>query len=490
MSGNSFFYVILAMFALGSGWIALASIYPMAFDEEFHLGLIKIYATSLLPYGIEHTSDMAQFGSATADASYLFHYLMSFPYRLLAAFGLPDVASIIILRLLNIGFVVAALIVFKRALIEAKISRIIANVALLLVTLIPIFPFLAAHINYDNLLLLIFAWCILCMVRITNIVRSGKPLPLGQSVQLACAVLIGMSIKYAFLPFALGIFIWLVWLLVLGYRIHKQTISTQVASLKRRWKSQGKNKRIAMACLIILSLFFASHYATNTLSYGSPIPSCERVFTETECTAYGPWNRNKSMEARKSESFQPMPYSVYMASEWMPGMTQRLLFAVAGKTNDFQTKLPLPVLVYLFLTLSGIGFVCLIVQAVRKRTSWFIAFTFLLATIYCGVLSFQLYGDYVDTAEPVAINGRYLIPLLPLVAAVLIQAIAQTLRNIDRRIIAVVSVAILLLLIPAGAGIGTYVVQSEAHWFWPGSGQSSHTALQTVFNSFVFPARY
>lgn len=490
IASNAFFYGIVALFIIGACWIAFASIYPMAFDEEFHYGLIKIYAGSLLPYGIEHTSDMAQYGAATADASYLFHYLMSFPYRLFDFLGVPDTAIIISLRLLNIAFVTAALVVFRKALIAAKASRPIVHVALLLVTLIPIFPLLAAHINYDNLLLLVFAWCVLCTVRITNVVRSGKPFPLGQSVQLAVAVLIGMSIKYAFLPLALGVFVWLIWLLVLGYRIHKQTVSTQFRSLLTRWKTEGKNKRYAMIGLVVLGLFFASHYVTNTLTYGSPIPSCERVFSESECTAYGPWNRNKNMEARKSPNFEPVSYPVYMASEWFPGMTQRLTFAVAGKTNGFDTKLPLPALVNSLLALSIFGLVCFVVQVIRKRMSWLSAFTVLLCVIYAGVLSFQLYGDYVDTAQPVAINGRYLIPLLPLVAVVLIQAIRGVLGRVSSSMLALSVPLIVTFLFVAGASIITYAILAGSHWFWPGFGQSSHAFLRELFELFVLPYRY
>ncbi len=485
-----FFYGALFFFVISSVWIAAASLYPMAFDEEFHYGLIKIYATSLLPYGIEHTSDMAQFGSATADASYLFHYLMSFPYRLFYAFGAPDMAIIIALRFINIAFVAVALVVFNKALRSANVSSAITHLSLLLVTFIPIFPLLAAHINYDNLLLLVFAWSVLCIVRITNVVRAGKPLPLGQSVQLAVAVLIGMSVKYAFLPLALAMFIWLLWLLALGYKIHKQTISTQLQSWRTHWKLQGRRKRYLMSGLVIVSLFFASHYVTNMLSYGSPIPSCERVFSEKECAAYGPWNRNKNMEARKSESFAPMSYPAYMTTEWFPGMTQRLMFAVAGKTNDFQTKLPLPILVYSFVALSVLGVTCMIIQLVRKKSSWLMAFTMLLAVLYAGILSFQLYGDYVDTANPVAINGRYLIPVLPLVAAVLIQSISALVGFIDRRIVSALAIASIVYLLLAGAGAATYIVLAESHWFWPGFGQDSHAALKAFFDQVIFPQRY
>jgi hypothetical protein len=203
MGSNIFFYIIVGLFVAASTWIALASLYPMAFDEEFHYGLIQIYATSILPFGIEHTGDMAQYGSATADASYLFHYLMSFPYRVLAFFGIPDTVIIVILRLFNIAFVAAALVVFRRAFQAAGVSNRITNLSLLFVTLIPIFPFLAAHINYDNPLLLVIAWCLLLSVRLTNQVKRGQVLQLTDLIQLAASVLIGMSIKYAFLPVAL-----------------------------------------------------------------------------------------------------------------------------------------------------------------------------------------------------------------------------------------------------------------------------------------------
>lgn len=461
----------------------------MAFDEEFHYGLIKIYAASLLPFGVEHTSDMAQYGAATADASYLFHYLLSFPYRILDVLGLPDMVIIILLRLLNVAFVGGSLILFRRAIIEAGISRSIANIGLALTTLLPVFVLLAAHINYDNLLLLVIAWCVLLIVRLTNNVRQGQALPLSESVQLVCAVLIGMSVKYAFLPLALGLFVWVVWLMIVGYRRHKQTITSQLTAYTKHWRTIRHRSKYLWIGLVGVSLFFASHYLTSTLMYGSPIPSCERVFSESECESYGPWNRNRILEASKNESFEPLAFPAYMSKEWFPGMTQRLTFAVAGKSNDFETKLPLPALAYSLVTLALLGMFCLLIQIGRRRVPWLTWFTMLLTFIYVGVLSFQLYGDYIDTAEPVAINGRYLIPLLPLVSVGLIAAIREVLTRLNPRILAALSIFAIALLIVSGGGVGTYIVLSDAHWYWPGFGQESHAILQNIFTRFTLPYR-
>ena len=482
-----FFYTVLGIFGLSAAWVAVASLYPMAFDEEFHYGLLQIYATSWLPYGIAHTSDMAQFGAATADASYLFHYLMSFPYRLLTAFSLPDTAIIVMLRMINIGFVIGALLVFRKAFLEARLGRATAHIALALVTSIPVFVTLAAHINYDNLLLLVVAWCTLLLVRISADAYAGKAISFKDITLLAIAVLIGMSVKYAFLPLALAMFAWLIWLLIVMYRKHRQTVTSQYTMLLRDWRRMPSRSRKLYVTLGLISIFFASHYVTNAVSYGSPIPTCEQVFSATECTAYGPWERNEYLVATKPSDFSPVPFPLYLADEWFPGMTIRLTFAVAGKTNDFQTKQPLPALVYLYVSLALIGLVALVIQAARKRTSWFAGMTVLCTLVYAGVLAFKLYGSYVLTAEPVAINGRYLIPLLPLVAAAMIVAIRQLLSGIQSRFIAVATLLLVACLTVSGGGILTYVVLAEPHWFWSGFGQSSHAILQGIANNLVLP---
>ncbi|MBC7512307.1 hypothetical protein H7142_01440 [Candidatus Saccharibacteria bacterium] len=484
-ASNALFYSALILFILSATYIAAGSLYPMAFDEEFHFGLIKIYAAGWFPYGIEHTGDMAQFGSATADASYLFHYLMSFPYRILAAIGVPENGIIVTLRMLNIAMVVGSISVFRRAIIESGVSKSITNIGLVFVMLIPVFIMLAAHINYDNLLLLIISWCLLTLVRITNDVRHGTSIQLHSIVILFGAVLLGMSVKYSFLPLALGMFIWLVGLIFINIRSHKQPLKTYIVRFFKQSSLISRKNRYFLIGLTVVSIFFASHYMTNFVEYGSPIPSCDRVFTEKECEAYGPWNRNRNYEGNKDSEFKPLSYPEYMAIEWFPAMAQRLTFAVAGKTNGFQTKLPLPLLVYGLVAISTLGFFCLIFQAIRRQLQWLTGLTAVLSFVYVGVLSYQLYGDYVNTAQPVAINGRYLLPLLPLVAVGLIDAMRRTVRSVSPTTLALVVIVTLIYLIVSGAGVGTYIVLSEPHWYWSGFGKSSHAVLQPLFEWLV-----
>jgi nitrate/nitrite transporter NarK len=50
ISSKWFFISITTFFFIEMAWIALSAIYPMLFDEEYHLGIIDIYARQISPF--------------------------------------------------------------------------------------------------------------------------------------------------------------------------------------------------------------------------------------------------------------------------------------------------------------------------------------------------------------------------------------------------------------------------------------------------------
>jgi hypothetical protein len=483
-ASNSFFYISLGLFIVSSVWVATASLYPMAFDENFHVGLIQIYASSWLPHGIDPTADMAVYGAATADTSYLFHYLMSYPYRLTQAFAIPFDVSIVLLRFINILFVVGALVVFRKLLLEVKISKPITHLSIVLFTLVPIVPVLAGQVNYDNLLLFIVALAFLMTFRISAFIRLNSSFPAIQSLLLIGILLFGIATKYAFIPLAAGLISWLILFALTQKKVRSLSF---LRSFRIDLSRVRRGALLGVASLLVIALFFAARYGVNFLQYGSPIPACDVVFDDKACLKYGPWARNYYLMQNLPSTFTPLLLPEYIARYWVPGMSMRLTFAVAGPTNGYQTRQPLPLLQPFLVAATTVTGLLLIVSVwIFKNRHILLSLLLLTLAIYLMPLIWKLYQLYTVTGEAVAVNGRYLLPFLIMATALLLHSSAISLRHVTKRLpLPLLSLLGLVLIIAAGGGITTYVIQAEPHWFWQGWGQDSHAVLQAVFSWFV-----
>ena len=106
ISSKWFFIFVTIFFFAEMAWIALSAIYPMLFDEEYHLGIIDIYARQISPFIASQPAEASFHGDITRYGSYLFHYLISFPYRFISIFTDDLPTKIIALRFNCIGIVI------------------------------------------------------------------------------------------------------------------------------------------------------------------------------------------------------------------------------------------------------------------------------------------------------------------------------------------------------------------------------------------------
>ena len=175
LGSKRFFWVVLGFFIFESVWIALSGVYPGAFDENFHFGLIQIYSHYWLPFLSSQPAHANAYGAVARDPSYLYHYLMSFPYRFISLFVHGQTGQVVLLRLINVGIFSAGTVLFRRILIKVGLSSALSNVCLLLFVLIPIVPELAGQINYDNLLIPLVAWVCLLTFKATDEIKKRSP---------------------------------------------------------------------------------------------------------------------------------------------------------------------------------------------------------------------------------------------------------------------------------------------------------------------------
>ena len=92
------FIALLCLFGAETAWLSVTSRFQMAFDESYHLGLIQFFSHRLNPIVTSQTNSY-NLGAIAHNPSFLYHYLLSFPYRLLDSLGASLRVEVVSLRL-------------------------------------------------------------------------------------------------------------------------------------------------------------------------------------------------------------------------------------------------------------------------------------------------------------------------------------------------------------------------------------------------------
>ena len=449
--------IVFGLFVLETLWLVLSAQYPLAFDENYHFGLIQLHAQQWLPFFTSQPADAGVYGAIVRDPSYLYHWLMSFPYRLIGVFTDNQTAQIIFLRLINVGLFAYGLVLYRRMARRLGASPALSNSLLALFILIPIVPYLAAHINYDNLLLVMVPLAVLLALRLLDGFRE-KRVDAAALLWLFVLLLLGSLVKYPFLPVAaavaavLAVYVWRSGLL--GTRgVHN--FVTSFGRLDR-----FKQIVLIAACLLSFGLF-AERYGVNLMRHHDPVPACNVAISHQECLQYGPYARDYGYTQGKSPDFHP-DVSFYVW-QWLRGMWYRLFFAI--NYNYFNNP-PL----YVISRLAIVVCVLLVAGiAVRFRTLFAGSPARQLVLVvmlgYVLVLFADGFSSYAKTGVAVAINGRYLIPFLPLLGMLGGLAWSQILRRYPVAKTAVAGLVLAVFLLQGG-GTMTFIVRSSDDWYW------------------------
>ena len=479
-----FFILTLVAFLVQSGWIAVSSRYPMAFDEAYHLGLIKIQAQQLSPIITHQPPGPARYGALTRDPSYLYHWLMSFPYRLVTHHMSHFMNQIMTLRLINVAMFATGLVLFRLVLAKTKASAAIINVALLFFVMTPVALLLAAHINYDNLLVPCVAASMLLTLHIREKLLNKRQLSSRSLLGLITLCCLASLVKYPFLPIFAGIVVYL------GYLFwttsHKERSSLHLLkSWHKDWLKVPNWQKIALVVSLVIGIgLFSYTYGSNLILYQNPIPQCGQVLGPARCQSYGPWARNY----RAAQHIVNGPNIFYFIPNWIGGMFQRLFFVVNGSTGPavYQNDLA-PVLAATAALGSVIGLYLFFKHGRDNlKHDRALAVLMFISLSYIAALWGRNFHDYVHLGEMVAINGRYLVPIiLPFYLAAAL-GWQQWLAGRRRLKVGILAVAFLLCL--QGGGIISYIAYSNQYWYWPDNAwvQSSNKHLQQIVKPFVW----
>lgn len=399
------FRATILVFALETLWLAITSRFPMAFDEGYHFGLIQFFSHRLNPIVTSQPPDTYKFGALVQNSSLLYHYLMSFPYRIITLFTHDVVTQIVCLRILNIGLAVVGLLIIRKLLRLLRLSDALANLLVLMFALTPIVTDLSAQINYDNLLIPAVG---LCMYQTVVFIRGLDKGRFDTKALLSLIVLCAFSslIKFAFLPVLTAIAFVVIW------RIARSKDRARLAAdAKRNFQAMGPyTKYLLTIAAIVGSLLFVRFYVVDLVEYHNPVPQCNQVLNDRDCRHYYAWDNNYN--AKRYNKAHPPPIhfnAVKYTGYWVIVNTLELfsvIFPLQGSVHIFTSYL---VVVGMLGTLA---FICTVVNFKRIFRDRSMRVLAAVSFIYLFSLWARNYHDYLQLGWPAAIDGRYIIPVL------------------------------------------------------------------------------
>jgi hypothetical protein len=472
LHSRRFFWVVLVFFIIEAAWTALSAAYPQAFDEDFHFGIIKVYSHYWLPFLNSQPPHADAFGAVFRDPSYLYHYTMSFPYRLTTVIAHSQTTQVIILRFINIALAATGLVIFHRVLLHARVSRRFTNLSLALFVFIPIVPQVAGQINYDNLLFPLIAWACLLAMQATDELKKHTP-STYTLLTLAIVCTVATMVKYEFLPIALGIVLFLAYT---GYRCFRGDWRHLWNPLRQSWFRQSFLAQLALVILLVVSLgLFIRRDGVNLVKYHSFTPDCSKVLSVQACSAYGPWQysyqrhqdvKAKEMAGEKIKFDNPIIYTGW----WVYWLWYRSFFAVDGSAHSYRNYPPLPLPAAAAIIIGVAGVIAILVAILRRRLfgdNPYLLFFCTVVVIYLATLWAEGFLQYHKTDVKVLMNGRYILPVLLLIAVIIGRAVSPLLHGPSRLKISLATLALLFFI--QGGGVFTFILRSDHDWYWPNS---------------------
>jgi hypothetical protein len=463
LRSKRFFYAILVLFVVESVWIAISAAYPMVFDENTHFGVIQLYAHRWNPIFFHQPPDASWAGPLAREPSYLYQYLMSFPYRVVAHFTDSQMIQVVSLRFINIALFGSALVLFRRLLLRTKVSPAIVHVVLLFFVLTPVVPLLAGQINYDNLVMPLAALALLGALKIRDQISKSKYLPAGSLLLLLAICMFSSLVQFAFLPIFAAIFLWLAWVIWRRYKAGKLELGN---GLRKSWANSTWQRKVLVGVpLVIAASMFIEMYGVNAVAYHNLTPACDQVLSRQECAGYGGWQRNQLALAQKVPvNGNPLLFG----ASWTYRMLIAMFYTSSGGASPNALYLsinPLPVVFVTALLIFLVG----VILAIRYHRIIFSRYKYLgflafVCLFYAAMLWLRNYQDYMHVGQKIAINGRYLFPIaLP---AMLLIALAYRQLFAQKHHLKLGLMIVVFVLFLQGGGALTYIAVSNSDWYW------------------------
>jgi hypothetical protein len=293
---------------------------------------------------------------------------------------------------------------------------------------------------------------------------------------------------YAFLPIFLAVALFLGLLFI--WHLRHQGLSKSWQQIRQDFIKLPMASKIILPLLVLLSVgLFGQSYGYNVVKFHTPVARCQRIYSLEDCLNYAPYRRDyeshRDLVAGKLQfQYSPNPIS-FTTNDWIRIMTFNMFFALNGEVSHFKVGNPLPLPQLLAELIGFFGLIFVVWYQKWLRQNYRLGFLLFVSLVYIAVLWFQEYSGFKFNGYAVAIQGRYLIPVILVLYLTVALAFARAVRRWlpAKAILAWLSIAVLLL---QGGGAMVFIIRSDNYWYWPNATvQRVNHDAQKVLKTFV-----
>lgn len=441
--------LIIVLFVLQAGWIALSFRYPMIYDEAFHVDATRLFSQQYSPTLSSQPEYYDMYGALSHGGATLFHYLLGLPFRFVDNRVENTAVEVISLRFFCITLAALGIYVYIRLFDRLKIKRRFSNIAMLIFVMLPITTFVSATVNYDNLLLPLTGLFFLLAVRVVQ----SKKINVEDVILMIVVGSLATLVKFTFIPLFV---VSALYILTIFINRYKKQGSSSLSIISRPMLYVS-----ILAALITLPILF-SVYGVNVLNYRSVRPSCQQVLSVDRCTSSDLQARHdEAVKAKEGREPQQLPE---YTSLWLTQMINWTSMTGARPNGGGAvTKDPLPVL-HATLYFGSIIALLAIARAKNILRKPEHNFLFVMTGVLYVSVFLQNYSVYLDVYYPYAVQPRYLLTVAPILIVFGIISVNHILGK--RQLTKSILLGFTLLLLTQGGGITTHILKSDSSWYF------------------------
>ncbi len=440
LSSNKFLTVIYVWFLIQTIYIVINVKVGIPPDENWHLGLIQLYTRDGLDPAIQDQTGFFYLGEVTRGVGYYYHYLLSIVTRPLdAMFSYETVVSI--LRMINVFMGLGTLIIVSNLTTMLKFSKLVRNIVVFCLANTAMFVFLSGSVNYDNLLILVSVFSVYSLMKLID------RFSINNLLIFLAAVLFGLQVKFAYAPLALFLVLVLFFELAKNYKVYLKEVSRTIKKAER--------SSIAFATLVVVLLVtFAFSYGRNIVEYQTVAPKCTKVHSLDNCLQSEVFARNQKFKAEPLSG--PLMTKEVFSYRWFETMQERLFGVFAHKSYKPSVRVVQAINVVMLL-----GLVCF-VRLYKHRDNKHL-YILLLALFYTAILLMTNWGTYSRSGRfGVALQGRYILPVLPLIYMVLVGYIFKMFNS---RIVYKLLISLIICALFFLSSAPAFISNTDEGWF-------------------------